>query len=653
MGKYAYSELHEDEIRLLKVSHSADGLATGALKTFKRQSCPKYTTLSYTWGDKSRLWPFRVDGKALLIPESLQPFMDILREEADFKDMWWWIDSICINEDDIIEKSSQVAQMGAVYFYAAETIIWLGPASADSDDAINFLRKLSGRRWKFDREPRGSEAELARKLIASGLREDKYQAKWDAVDSLLLRPWWTRVWTVQELVLSRDVRFYCGSSNMTLRNFSSALYALWLCTPLGSGDFPISKAAYTPAWNRRRIFQWFQENEVRQEKGTTQLPLKLIALVAFVSDHLATDIRDRIYSLLGLASDYALIRPDYHLSAEAVFRQFVLAFIKRYKSLDIVCFAQIFRNLDPHVRNSLPSWVPDWRVNIEPMVTPLMVSQSAGAHIGNLRPLKKASDYSISYSAADSSLPPEDIEDDGTLHCKGVLIDTLEELGTYISGSEENFETTKSSPKSRVPPRNDSRRNEASITHNLAASVMKDICRCLVLDRKDRYLSHPAPIEQYVRDFQRFCSVALSNPAGVDRMFGAWLSSNMSLNIRGHSLEVIVNQAAAAIGVSDVDLFNRDDWDSFLARFRDTTLKMARRLSTTKKGYLAMAPAIAQPEDIICVLHGCSVPLVLRPRTGKATYEFIGECYVDGFMNGEALRNADGTSPQLQDFPIT
>jgi hypothetical protein len=64
---------------------------------------------------------------------------------------------------------------------------------------------------------------------------------------------------------------------------------------------------------------------------------------------------------------------------------------------------------------------------------------------------------------------------------------------------------------------------------------------------------------------------------------------------------------------------------------------MARRLMTTDQGLIGMAPLRANKGDAACVLFGCSVPVLLRKRAFKEDYEFIGECYIDGFMNGEAL----------------
>ncbi|MGH7962863.1 MAG: hypothetical protein ACRERD_13710, partial [Candidatus Binatia bacterium] len=46
-----------------------------------------------------------------------------------------------------------------------------------------------------------------------------------------------------------------------------------------------------------------------------------------------------------------------------------------------------------------------------------------------------------------------------------------------------------------------------------------------------------------------------------------------------------------------------------------------------------------QTGDVIAILFGARTPFILRPQPleGKAGYRIIGDCYIDGFMNGEAL----------------
>ena len=73
-----------------------------------------------------------------------------------------------------------------------------------------------------------------------------------------------------------------------------------------------------------------------------------------------------------------------------------------------------------------------------------------------------------------------------------------------------------------------------------------------------------------------------------------------------------------------------------------------RRLIITEHDLLGLAPEMSKKRDFICILYGCSVPVVLRrmvdPVTDEEFFTFIGECYVHGIMDGEAFALARSRS---------
>jgi hypothetical protein len=60
-----------------------------------------------------------------------------------------------------------------------------------------------------------------------------------------------------------------------------------------------------------------------------------------------------------------------------------------------------------------------------------------------------------------------------------------------------------------------------------------------------------------------------------------------------------------------------------------------RKLIISDRGYIGLGPIVARKSDMICILYGCSVPVIIR-KVGDH-YLFIGECYVQGLMDGQAL----------------
>jgi hypothetical protein len=68
-----------------------------------------------------------------------------------------------------------------------------------------------------------------------------------------------------------------------------------------------------------------------------------------------------------------------------------------------------------------------------------------------------------------------------------------------------------------------------------------------------------------------------------------------------------------------------------------TEVCKGRALAMLSNFWLALAPQQVQPGDCICVLHGSTVPWVLRPTDEEGKYEVVGQCFVDGIMYGEAV----------------
>lgn len=393
-----------------------------------------------------------------------------------------------------------------------------------------------------------------------------------------------------------------------------------------------------------------------------------------MSDCKSTDPRDRIYSLLGLASDKGLgDPPDYNSDVEKVYSEFVSLFVKTYKSLDIICFVHIF-NQHPveaaAMRSVLPSWVPDWKAEVKPFVMPVMASQSARTHIGNFRPksqIKLRSDAMV-YAAAGND-PPLEVtfsDDFRSLTCKGISVGYVDGIGGLNVASrasagkkefpEEDGHGCINSTSSFNSPTG-FEGNSETLHHNEinpveSSKIIDDISRCLVLNRKDRYLTYATPPNYFYRDFQSLCLTAITRPANVNPQFLDWFQLNRSLHIRGHCLEELCKSAET----HHIDLSHLKLADAvgkrFLSRFNDTTREMARRLITTNEGHIGMAPYRVQKGDRICVLLGCNIPLVLRRREGESSYEVIGECYVHGFMNGEVLHKLDSGKFEIGDFRL-
>jgi hypothetical protein len=77
-----------------------------------------------------------------------------------------------------------------------------------------------------------------------------------------------------------------------------------------------------------------------------------------------------------------------------------------------------------------------------------------------------------------------------------------------------------------------------------------------------------------------------------------------------------------------------------------------RRILVTEKGYIGSAPRTLEEGDIICVLFGCSVPVVLRKVHDEVYFEYVGECYLHNFMDAEAIALQIRGALKEQDFVL-
>ncbi|CAN8098610.1 unnamed protein product [Discula destructiva] len=155
------------------------------------------------------------------------------------------------------------------------------------------------------------------------------------------------------------------------------------------------------------------------------------------------------------------------------------------------------------------------------------------------------------------------------------------------------------------------------------------------------------PIDDFLRDFLWLCR-RVSCPTTKHRepfvpgVFLDWFEQAKLLEIHGHSIEHILRSSNETIdmtnwGLSDSEVPNQDEHvnDTFFGRFFDTVVRWSLRLMVTCNGHVGMVPEKAEKGDVVCVLFGCSVPVLLRRHLDSWT--IVGECFLDGYMDGAGL----------------
>jgi hypothetical protein len=637
-------------VRFLHAQRDGDGGIQCKLVPFCLYSpaCPSFNTLSYVWGQEDvtdESPSITINGQPWRVLPTVYPILEAICDNISFGTaFWFWIDSICINQADDQERATQVQLMRDLYKKSSLTIVWLGGRSDTSDTAIDFLYTLHKHRKLINDSVRESG-----RGIPAGVAELHREASWKALEQLLSRPWFLRVWTLQEFVLSSNVDFYCGPLKSIRRKLlHQMIYAIWNCFPRRY----IPDTAWLSAWRRRRLFQW---SEGMVDVGLDER-MPLPALMAFTGDYKWTDPRDRIYSMLGLTSevDRRIVgEPTYMVPVQKVYRDYVKSFIDTRQNLDIICFAHSFMPID----DSLPSWVPDWRRPVLPNTIPLMVSQSAFRHVGNFRPVQRMSPHTaipeVAYEASGKETAKVQFSSDGLkLICGGVFLDyvdgigitipldyldgsTLQEPAATLKHSSETTEFVQSTSQVHLRAAHATGSEETSAENPPNDDRIEDLIRTIVLDRGDNYIHSPVPTD-FRTEFLRAASQFEQDDKKLGQ-FGKWLTGNKRLLIMGSTLGDIVTAATRSCKV-DLTKPVEDGWECFLARHKGVVKHMQRRLSTTECGRIGMMPDRACKGDTIAILFGCSVPVILRRIGGeKDEYQFIGEAYVHGCMNGEVF----------------
>ncbi|KAF7185680.1 Heterokaryon incompatibility protein 6, OR allele [Pseudocercospora fuligena] len=208
------------------------------------RDAPPYVALSYAWGDPSMTEPLILDNKRINVTKNLSNALDHLERCLDDEEALW-VDALCIDQDNELEKSNQVAHMRDVYAKATKVFAWLGPLddSPDSDLALLWLENFGSRSDKLGIGAKGIH-HLGRLLSqhqdgltpmfrgATGSAADTAKFVHDiqqsldaslnpqhgrlvlALHGLLSRQYWSRIWTMQEVVVASKVIFACGPRNV-------------------------------------------------------------------------------------------------------------------------------------------------------------------------------------------------------------------------------------------------------------------------------------------------------------------------------------------------------------------------------------------------------------------------------------------------------
>lgn len=611
---------------------------------------PDFSALSYTWGDASVTEPIIVEGSSVTVTSSLIHALKAVYFQwtegccsDDTSARRIWVDALCINQPDIQEKNSQIPLMHKIYTSAQRTFCWVGQLTSELSDAFDAFTDLI--REFVSKSQDQQEGEDLMQSIDIDL-----VAMIPRMSHLFYSQYWTRVWIVQEVVLSKDTLLVSGTKALSLEAIS--FVNKWLevyglrheatSAPAAGDDGTLATDA-TRA--RVRESKYLSMAKIENARSFVEMRASYWSQALDndfcrtgmkkydnFSNYAATNPKDLVYGLLAVFGVTLEIDYSPAKTVADVYCDFVKKWLStcRPESLELgggdlwfLAHAGIGHSWEDI--QGLPSWAPNF------------VAISKFAEVQG-RIFCMARDHSVE-EFGNYRLTPTC--SGNSLHCAAVFVDQVADIGpaiiqyTGFQDAPAQWIQWAAGVLVRSPVHEESQR------HRFLGLLEAIVHTNLYLDKVK-----PKPTQELVR------SITYGYPQLVHwfllLLFEAW-------RVKNHDDD----QHAFYTAFRTDYLWDSDELDSDeLARWRVMRatpelrnnipgqgqtiynwIAAVRRMSDlrpfeTKEGYLGLCPPLTEEGDIIAVLCGCSNPVVLREIGNQ--YFHVGVCYVSEYMNGRS-----------------
>lgn len=599
LGVYTVSSV-TGNVELESMNSDPQGLDTEPLSrkhgmTPGASSSTGFLAISYVWGNRpTKDGPF-LEVNGVVVPITLSLWTCLCRLRDDGEEAPIWADAICINQSDDVEKAFQVRRMGALYQKASRVIIWTGNDTDMDNGVIRLISNLQ-QQSKMPLSPQKD-------------RQDQL-GEAQRVEKFLGRAWFTRTWTIQELVFGNNVFIASGDSKMPWDVFIEGILECerqsrqnaYTTVPEYAHLLANSDAAL--ALHKTR--QYYKGTTPGEEDG--RLKYSFLDLLERFHYAKASKDRDKLFALLNLAYDtttsHPAFYPDYDpkTTDEAIMSRYASEFVKSGKALDLLYRAGEEKG------SAFCSWIPDlmnkrrqatWAPTIStwPAVANESGTTGKGFHSGGPYSLDATILRDVAHYNGETPI----------LAIKGKLVDTIQSrqsLDMAPSGKMIYF--------SKIL--DELRRYTAPLYSASDPAQTIAIIRCLIGDAvgpQSAMRTREATFGEPRRSTPHWSSPW---PAGFEAEVA---------NVRpGQDARSYIDKPAAT--------------KRLINQFWETAMVFLQRIphasaSLTVNRRVAIVPGVTMPGDVIFVPHNSKVPFVLREEK-QQHYKLIGECYVHNMM---------------------
>ncbi|KAJ8128994.1 hypothetical protein O1611_g4638 [Lasiodiplodia mahajangana] len=572
---YEYEPFREGGmVRLLELL--PNGSPTVRILQVKLSEAPRYAALSYTWGENIFDHDLHVEGSVLRITKNLSDAFIQLAPFIRQQGLKLWVDAVCINQKDLGERGDQVSFMDKIYKSSDQVLVWLGKSDTESDLAMDAISRWNDKISDMRQgDTRWESKSWAIDQVTSGDSE-----VWGPAGSAPARAWlailslWERPWWRRAWIVQEATALPIDRTILCCGSRKISLNYMRFVLDI-----------------RYKLFMNNSGNDLlisTFEQGFADLldqlshrlaegERSLLPLLKRVRTYDCQDQRDKVFAVISMASDVprGAIQPDYTKSLVEVYIDVV-----RYL-INAAAEGKILEFLGYVIRPTA-----DWdRLHQPDLGLPSWVPDWSGpkVYIEEFRQSLSYKTDQASYAASRDTRPILTISGH-QLHLDGLLIDAIETtqpVASIVRLSDTSIQ------RAWLPPDGDD-------DYIAGGTVKEAYCHAIVAD-----IGRPeSSIPGYV-PYVRGCAMDWS-------LLDESLPTNKDADRRNFLLD---NLNCTTVG---------------------------RRLFRTTNGYIGLGPAAAVAGDSVCMLSGGRLLYILRALS-EGTYEFIGECYVHGLMDGEAL----------------
>lgn len=634
MFNEVYQPLAVREIRLFELfPTTTESRLQGKLVNVHVRNLPRYVALTYSWGGVPEQTPVSVhlatgESQVILVSGNLGAALVKLRNRLSGM-KFLWIDQVCINQNDRIEKQHQIKMMRDIYTRANRVIVWLGnPTQGDNAEQAMWTAACLN---QFNHKTEYTTSTVFEHLIRN-VRTETHAAVspaayatagWDCLLSLWKRPWFERLWVRQEYILAKDVRFIYGSSEIpsetliqacevqyqAAMKFGSAIHA----SLKGPQDRAVLSILHIT--QARELFDFVKLDTKKKPAEEREDMLDLLRFTFFLRHDKSHDLVYATYQLSSAAT-HSNFWPNYDKPIEQLWRELAAYLLNDHTKWNNEVPFHGNPDKSHRVCPAVILALPVIEEGNAPRNTPSWVPVFDRLKIRGTQKFDHYYFYSRKYRAGGESrfVPQIDLNGQGNLVLEGIL---LAEVASTIPGTEQPRMGSIAEPRlfesddywtfvhdEVVPWYLKCRRFAAGYTGPFHELISQGLYAYDVNVRRQRLLP----------------KIASDKPkAFIERFRQSDLLRSFSIPIDTVPVDLAPWLCKAAWQYD-----NRDD------------TRILIKLSDNRFGW---ASNKVRAGDLVILVKGAPFPFVVTTNRMTGRFQMLGDAYIDGVMKGEAWKD--------------